>query len=348
MIGSSLNPRQQQVLTALVDHYIVRAEPVSSKILSESAVVRASSATIRNTLSDLENLGFVEQPHASAGRLPTDRGYRTYVDLMHPQPLHPDDRRALDIEPVPGESLEAKFSRTAKALADRTQLLGIVIPPPAREATFRGLTVAMVEEGRLALVLATSEHEIRSVWLEPGETSIFQLESVLRRLNEKMKGRPVSLLNGYFAEATQALTSKNEEIALNLVNRSILKLWQGNLDEEVFVAGAQNLVKRQNFTKIEDAAPVFELLDSKITLVHFLRQQADDTGVHVTIGEERRENGRLFRSLSLITAAFSLKEGSRGMVGVLGPKRIPYSRLVPVVSYAAQRLGRSGKEENGS
>jgi heat-inducible transcriptional repressor len=348
MISPDLNPRQQQVLTALVDHYIVRAEPVSSKVLSESAMVRASSATIRNTLSDLENLGFVEQPHTSAGRLPTDRGYRTYVDLMHPQPLQPEDRRALDEEAAPGESLEARLARTAQTLADRTQLLGIVIPPPSRPVTFSGVTLAKIEEGRVALVLATSEHEIRSVWLESTDTSIFQLESVIQRLNERMKGRPVSLLNDYFSEAGRGLASKNEENALNLLNRSILKLSRGGMEDEVFVAGAQNLVKRSNFTKIEDVSPIFELLDSKITLVHFLRQREEDTGVHVTVGEERRENGRLFRSLSLITATFSLNEGSRGMVGVLGPKRIPYARLVPVVSYAAQRLGRSGKEENGS
>src|SRR5690606_38942470 len=86
--AAELTPRQKQVLTALVDHYIVRAEPVSSSLLSQSSVVRASSATIRNTLADLEQRGFVEQPHTSSGRLPTDRGYRTYVnDLMHPEPL---------------------------------------------------------------------------------------------------------------------------------------------------------------------------------------------------------------------------------------------------------------------
>src|SRR5690606_7457690 len=115
----SLTPREKQVLTALVDHYIVRAEPVSSSLLSQSAVVRASSATIRNTLADLEERGFDEQPHASAGRLPTDRGYRTYVDeRMHPRPRDAGDHRALDAAipadeargaPNPPVSLEARL-----------------------------------------------------------------------------------------------------------------------------------------------------------------------------------------------------------------------------------------------
>ena len=133
------------------------------------------------------------------------------------------------------------------------------------------------------------------------------------------------------------------------MGRSILKLSQENTGDEIFISGARNLVNRPDFAKIEDLESVFELLESKVTLVHFLRQKApiddrdDQDGVHVTIGEERGQDGQLFRSLSLVTASFSGGGASRdrmGIVGVLGPKRIPYARLVPVVRYAAQRLSR--------
>jgi heat-inducible transcriptional repressor len=101
------------------------------------------------------------------------------------------------------------------------------------------------------------------------------------------------------------------------------------------------LVNRPDFAKIEDIDSIFAILESKVTLVHFLRQREDEDGVQVTIGEERGPDGRLFRSLSLVTASFSGGGSSRGIVGVLGPKRIPYARLVPVVRYAAQRLDNS-------
>ena len=344
MNHSDLNPRQKQVLTAIVDHYIVKAEPVSSKVLSQSAVVRASSATIRNTMAELEDIGMVEQPHTSSGRLPTDLGYRTYVDeLMYPKPLHSDERQALDQMSCPDQSNEALMAMAAKTLADMTRFLGLVIPPP-RDPTFRRISLIPVEEGKVVLVLTSSETEVRSLLLDSDpETSIFRLESIANRLNQTLKGKPVSLLNDYLDSSQESSNSKDEIQALDILSRSILKLTRTKSGDEIFVYGAKNLLNRQDFTKIEDISPILELMDSKITLVHLLRQQADIEGVHVTVGEEHQEDGSLFRSLSLVTSAFS-SGGSQGVVGVLGPKRMPYARLVPVVDYAARVLSR--KHEN--
>lgn len=355
----SLNPRARQILTALVEHYIVRAEPVSSGVLSQSAVVRASSATIRSTLSDLEERGFVEQPHASSGRLPTDRGYRAYVDeLMHPQPLAAEDRRALDVAipsmPEQGragkgtpQSPEARMAGAAKALADQTGLLGLVIPPPEARPVFRKASLVQVADTQVALVFADSPDaahpvgtSVRSLLLDTRDISIFRLEAVVKRLNDEMQGRSVSLLNDYIAGIEGISAPADEKDAMNLLGRSILKLSQNKTGEDILISGARNLVGRQDFAKIEDIDSIFALLESKITLVHFLRSREKDEnpGVHVTIGEERGSDGRLFRSLALVTAGFSGGGTSRGLVGVLGPKRIPYARLVPVVDYAAKRL----------
>jgi heat-inducible transcriptional repressor len=352
MTPQELNPRQKQVLTALVDHYIVRAEPVSSSLLSQSAVLRASSATIRNTLADLEERGLVEQPHTSSGRLPTDRGYRTYVDeLMHPEPLGAEDKRALDAAiPVAegtgtAESTESRLAGAAKCLADQTRLLGLVVPPPDRQDIFRKVSLVQVEENRVALVLTSGGHSVRSLLIDSRDVSIFRLEAVVKRLNEAMQGRDVSGLNDYFGVSGQISPSQDEKRATDLLGRSILKLTGESSGEDVFIAGAKNLLNREDFGKSGEIESIFGLLESKVTLVHFLRQREDTDGVHVTIGEERGQDGQLFRSLSLVTAAFSGGGSSRGMVGVLGPKRIPYARLVPVVHYAAQRLGRMNNED---
>jgi heat-inducible transcriptional repressor len=371
-----LNPRQRQVLTALVDHYIVRAEPVSSSLLSQSAVVRASSATIRNTLADLEERGFVEQPHTSSGRLPTDRGYRAYVnDLMHPQPLAADDKRALDVAipsvPEPGAdidptgpyhpeasspiSLEARLAGAAQGLADQTRLLGLVIPPPTPSPLFRKASLVQVEESKVALVLADSGAAagtaVRTLLLDTRDISIFRLEAIVKRLNDDMQGRPVSLLNDYIRDAEAISTPIDEKDAFGLLGRSILKLSQEKTGEDVLIAGARNLVNRPDFANSGDLDSIFGLLESKVTLVHFLRQREGDGengDVHVTIGEERGPDGRLFRSLSLVTASFSGGGASRGLVGVLGPKRIPYARLVPMVDYAARRLNVNDGSSGGT
>jgi len=365
-----LNPREKQVLTALVDHYIVRAEPVSSSLLSQSAVVRASSATIRNTLADLEERGFVEQPHTSAGRLPTDRGYRTYVDdLMHPQPLAEGDRRALDAviplgevvgrgAPHPAQSspsLEARLAGTAKVLADQAGLLGLVVPPPTTRPLFRKASLVQVEDSKVALVFADSGASagtsVRSLLLDTRDISIFRLEAIVKRLNDEMQGRPVSLLNDYLLGMETIPSPADEKDAVGLLGRSILKLTQEKTGEDVFISGARNLVGHGDFGKSGEIDSIFALLESKVTLVHFLRQRESDgeTGdVHVTIGEERGPDGRLFRALSLVTASFSGGDGSRGLVGVLGPKRIPYARLVPMVDYAARRLNVNDGSAGGS
>lgn len=336
MIDSSLNPRQRQVLTAIVDQYILKAEPVSSKTLSQSAIVRASSATIRNTMAELEDIGMVEQPHASSGRLPTDLGYRTYVDdLMYPEPLRGEDREALDRVLTEDDSAEARMAKVAKVLSDITNFLALVIPPTQDRAIFKKISVIPVEEGKIVLVLNSSETEVQSLLVESGpETSIYRLESLANRLNQSMQGKPVSLLNSFLSSSHENQVSKDETQAMELLSRSILKLRQTKTGEEVFIYGLKNLLAKENFSKIEEIGSIMELMESKIALVHLLRQQGDNEGIHVTIGEERQEDGSLFRSLSLVTSAF----GSSGVVGILGPKRMPYARLVPAVSHAARVL----------
>jgi heat-inducible transcriptional repressor len=153
-----------------------------------------------------------------------------------------------------------------------------------------------------------------------------------------MQGKPVSFLNNYLSKRNEESISRDEITALEILNRSILKLSRTKTGDEIFLFGAKNLLNRDDFLNSSHIGAVLELIDSKITLVHFLRQKADIEGVHVSVGEESRD-GQLFRALSLVTAAFSWGSG-RGMVGVLGPKRIPYARLIPVMQHAARVLSR--------
>jgi heat-inducible transcriptional repressor len=265
---------------------------------------------------------------------------------MNPEPLRPDDRETLDRSVSGNESHEALMARMAKTLADMTQLLGLVIPPPGDQATFRKISLIPLEEGKAVLVLSSSEDAARSLLVESGnETSVFRLEAIANQLNQRMLGKPVSFLNSYLEISQKSQISKDESKAMEIINRSILRLSKTRAGEELFVYGVRNLVSKPDFLKIEDIGSVLELLESKVTLVHFLRQRAGSEGIHITVGEERQEDGEVFRALSLVTSAFTMG-GALGMVGVLGPKRIPYARLVPLVAYAARVLNRRSKETN--
>lgn len=340
-----LNPRQKNVLSAIVNHYIVKAEPVSSRILSMNPLFQASSATLRNTMAELEDLGLVEQPHKSAGRTPTDRGYRAYVDeLMMIEELPATQKQALEAELGEAQDEQDLLSQAARILGQATNLLGVAVSPSLEESLFQDLSVVQLPGGRMMLILSVSDLVFRTMLVDSGlDTSIYRLEAIARRINERMKGRPVSLLNAFLKNPTENPISADEGRALGFFNRSISKLFDAQKDQEIRLSGTKNILSRPDFERIEDLESILEFLDSKIALVHFLRQRQERNGVHVTIGEEHRE-GQKLRPISIVTSAFTLG-GGHGVVGVIGPKRMPYSKLISIVDFMAKTLSGRNKQK---
>lgn len=341
-----LNRRQKQVLTAIVDHFIVKAEPVSSKLLSVNPIMQASSATIRNTMAELEDLGYVESPHSSSGRLPTDLGYRTYIDeLMHREDLAPDEKKAIEAELSEAQDEQELMAQAARMLGRLTHLLGVAVSPALEKGRFRNIALVPVAENKVMLILTVSDMVFRTLLVDSGvDTSIYRLESIARRINERMQGHPVSFLNTLLGNPDENRGSEEERKAYSFLSRSISKLFLGQKDLEIQIAGQKDMFAQPDFEKIEDLNSILELLDSKITLVHFLRQRNEQEGVHVTVGEEHRD-GKKLRSISIVTSAFTLG-GAQGTVGVIGPKRMPYSKLISLVDYTAKTLSR--KERPGT
>jgi heat-inducible transcriptional repressor len=198
------------------------------------------------------------------------------------------------------------------------------------------------------IVLSVSEAVFRTTLVDSGiETSIYRLEAIAKRINEHMQGKPVSLLNDLLQDPKDRSTSEEEKNAFRFFDRSISKLFKAQKNEQIQISGAKNILKGRNFEIIEDLESIMDLLDSKIALVHFLRQRNDREGIHVTIGQEHRE-GYPLRSVSIVTSAFSMG-GAQGIVGVIGPKRMPYSRLIAIVDFTAKTLTRwrQKNQDNG-
>jgi heat-inducible transcriptional repressor len=344
-VNSPLNTRQKQVLTAIVDHYIVKAEPVSSKVLSVNPLLQASSATIRNTMAELEDMGFVEQPHTSAGRTPTDRGYRTYLnELMPIESLNPEEMRTIEAEIDQAQDEQEMMAHTAAILGRLTRQLGVAVSPSVEEALFKNLSLVPVDRNKVMIILSVSDTVFRTTLVDSGiDTSIYRLESIARRINERMQGKPVSFLNNLLKNPREDITSEEEKKAFSFFDRSISKLFKSQTNQDVQISGTKNIFSREDFEKLEDLESILDLLDSKMALVHFLRQRNDKEGVHVTIGEEHTE-GQNLRSVSIVTSAFSLG-GAQGIIGVIGPKRMPYSRLISIVDHTAKALNRRNRVE---
>src|SRR5690606_14082952 len=192
------------------------------------------------------------------------------------------------------------------------------------------------------IILSVSETVFRTTLVDSGiDTSIYRLEAIARRINERMQGKPVSLLNDLLKNPQKNPVSEEEKKAFDFFDRSISKLFRSQTNQDVQISGTKNIFSREDFERREDLESILDLLDSKMALVHFLRQRNDKEGEHVTIGEEHTE-GQNLKSVSIVTSAFSLG-GAQGIIGVIGPKRMPYSRLISIVDHTAKALNRKNR-----
>jgi heat-inducible transcriptional repressor len=264
---------------------------------------------------------------------------------MHREDLAPDEKKAIEDELAEAQDEQELMAQAARMLGRLTRLLGVAVSPSLEKGRFRNISLVPVAENKVMLILTVSDMVFRTLLIDSGmETSIYRLESIARRINERMQGHPVSFLNTLLGNPAENRGSEEERKAFSFLSRSISKLFRGQKEQEIQIAGQKEMFTQPDFEKIQDLNAILDLLDSKITLVHFLRQRNDKEGVHVTVGEEHRDGEKL-RSISIVTSAFTLG-GAQGTVGVIGPKRMPYSKLISLVDYTAKTLSR--KERAGT
>ncbi|MFC1584899.1 heat-inducible transcriptional repressor HrcA [Fibrobacterota bacterium] len=339
-----LNERQEKVLTAVIQNFITSALPVSSRVIAGQSYIRTSSATVRNTMAQLESLGLIEHQHTSSGRQPTDLGYRVYLNsLIHIQKLRKKEKNIISKQLAKVGQEDEILRLTSVILGKITNLLGIAATTIIEEGIFERLNLIQVAEKKIMLIIAISSGLARSLMVElEMDISSSQLEAIESFINEKIAGRPVSFLNTcYFREIDKYVEGKFSS-PIRIFTSSILKLLHSYNFYNVQTSGTKNIVNQPEFEKIEDVEGIIELLDDKRTLVHFLQGRTKHKGVYVTVGREHKLG--IFKTHSVITSTFNLG-GARGTVGVIGPMRMDYSKLISVVDYTAKIL--SGNSEKG-
>jgi len=335
VVTDRLSAREQQVLEALVRAYVALEAPVGSKVLLQREALDCSPATIRKALGTLEEKGFVHQPHTSAGRLPTTRGYRLYVEdsldtsggssaeemaaLRH---RVEDKLRQVDADEIHGQ--------LAEILGDVSNQLGLVLAPSFEQGVFQRLELVRLAECRLLLVATLSRGPVRSLVIEVGSSvSHGDLAAVAQLLNERLGGLSMSDIGATVRERVRSATVGNPQL-LRVVVEEIESL-TARTGEELHVAGARNICVQPEFRDSLDVAGLLELIERKEALASLL---AERQGMVVTIGEE---NGvQEMRLCSMVTASYDVA-GAVGVIGVIGPTRMPYDRVVSLVNYAASR-----------
>jgi heat-inducible transcriptional repressor len=333
----TLEERKLEVLRAIVEDFISTNEPVGSKALSERHRLGVSPATIRNDMAVLEEEGYITQPHTSAGRVPTDKGYRLFVDrLASLKPLSPAERRAIQTFLEGAVDLDDVLHRTVRLLAQLTQHVAVVQYPSLARSAVRHLEVVHLAPTRLMLVLITDTGRVEQRVVElPGVVSDDTVSSLRSTLNSRLRDRRLT-------EAPQIITQLPDEVSADL--RPVVSTMTGVLletllerpEERVVLGGTANLT-RSALDFPGTIRPVLEALEEHVVLLRLLGEVQSPSRVLVRIGGENPYEG--LRSTSVVSVGYGSGETALGGLGVLGPTRMDYAGAMSAVAAVARYIG---------
>lgn len=333
-----LNDRERQILRVLIDHYVSTAEPVGSRVLANKFKIGLSPATIRNTMQDLEEMGLIRQPHTSAGRVPTDDGYRTYVDnLIEPQTI-PDDlakrlREELALEHK--RAVDDIMAQTAHILASVTSQIGVTLAPRFDKGIISRIELVPVAERRLLVVMGIQTGLARTVLLEvAAEVDERSIELTQRALNERLAGQSVGTLR---TTAPQVL--KDDQRADPRLVKIFIEAAEDLIDrgsgESLHVDGTSNLFAQPEFADHQALGGVLRVIEKRTPIVNLLRNRGMGEGIVVSIGREVKLEGA--EGCSLVSSAYKIGQ-VEGTIGILGPTRMEYAKLLAIIDYTARLL----------
>jgi len=331
--------RRLEVLRAIVEDYVHTREPVGSRILVERHNLKVSPATIRNDMAALEEAGYITQPHTSAGRVPTDKGYRLFVDrLSDIKPLSPAERRAIQVFLEDAVDLDDVVDRSVRLLAQLTHQVAVVQYPSLRRSALRHLELVPVGPTRLLVVIITEAGRVEQRVVEvPDGVPVQVLDSLRARLNATVAGRrlaeltePLDQVAAGFAVAEQPFVSQ--------VVRVVEETLAETTEERIVMAGAANLA-RSGTDFVHSIRPVLEALEEQVVLLRLLTEMAEDSaGVAVRIGRENEHAG--LAETSIVAASYGEEGRPLARIGSLGPTRMDYAGTIASVRAVARYLSR--------
>lgn len=337
--GSELSERERQVLEAVIQSYVATAEPAGSRTLSRRFGLGISPATIRNTMSDLEEKGFLYHPHTSSGRVPTDKAYRTYVDsLIRVDPVSSEERRKL-AEEIRGDrsAIETILRRAAQSLGILTQELGVALGPRLDRATLRRVELVRVSAERLLMVLSLTGGAVRTVFVEvPGVIADGAVVEITIVLNERLAGLTLE-------EVSRTLTERLRDVQTSPDTAELLNIFVqegegvfGRAVEpvETVVIGQPSLLADQpEFASNGRLRQLIELTETRQQLATMLGARPGANGLSITIGNEHGDP-RL-EPFTVVTAEYHAGSLS-GVIGVIGPTRMPYEKVIALVGHTSR------------
>lgn len=331
-----LTERQKLILSAIVDDYIRSAEPVGSRTISKRGDVGFSPATIRNEMSDLEELGYLEQPHTSAGRIPSHKGYRYYVDHLVRRgnlSVHELDVMKLFFAERLQE-MEQMIQHVATMLSGLTNYTSIVLGPELFGTTLKHLQIVPLnDESAVAIVVTNTGHVENKVISIPEGMPVNEIERIVNMLNARLSGVPLARFRSQLLKEISSemgkYVSKYEELM-----RMIEGVLRGDEEDRIFVGGTTNMLTQPEFKDVDKVKGILDLIDEGHALAKLF--SSTPQGIQVRIGTENSLEA--INNCSLITASYSLDGQLLGTIGILGPTRMEYGKVISLLDHLSKDM----------
>lgn len=333
-----LTERQKLILQVVIDDYVKSAEPVGSRTISKRNDVSFSPATIRNEMADLEELGYLAQPHTSAGRIPSNKGYRFFVDnLMRPKRLSVGDMSK--IKKLFAEQFvesEQVIQQTASILSELTNYTSIVLGPEVFDTTLKHIQLVPLSKNSAVAIIVTNTGYVENKKISISEEiSISEMEKLVNLLNYKLAGVPLfQLRSRLYSEVAVELKKHFERYqeALNILEQTLTP----DKEERIFLGGTTNIFSQPEFRDVDKVRGLFELLEQSDRIQGILSMGNNEAGVQVKIGQENLDEA--VAHCSIITASYSISGKSVGKLSILGPTRMEYRKVISILDYLTHDL----------
>jgi heat-inducible transcriptional repressor len=336
-----LNERAQLLLKALIENYIRDGQPVGSRTLSRDSGLSLSSATIRNVMADLEDMGLVASPHTSAGRIPTDKGYRLFVDtLLKLKPLRQEEieeiERRLRSDAANGRSLVQTVSQM---LSNVTHMAGLVTLPNPNYVALSQIEFIALSENRALAIMVMSNREVQNRVVQLDRYySTEELRRAANYLNEAFAGRSLTDVRAQLVGQLQETRQHMNQLMQDAIQMA-QKVFDAKPDEgvEYVIAGETNLMGFAELSNVDRLRRLFEAFNEKHDILRLLDSCLRAEGIQIFIGQE--SGYRILDDISVVTAPYTLDNRVVGVLGIIGPTRMAYERVIPIVDLTAKLLG---------
>ncbi|MDY6980741.1 MAG: heat-inducible transcriptional repressor HrcA [Pseudomonadota bacterium] len=333
-----INDRAQSLLKTLIERYIQDGQPVGSRILSRESGMNLSPATVRNVMADLEDLGLVKAPHTSAGRIPTVRGYRLFVDnLLTVRPLRGNIVERFRDELHRLDDPEELIDRASNLLSSMTRMAGLVMLPRAGSVQLKHIEFLPLSGDRVLVILVINDQQVQNRIIHTDRPyTQSELQQAANYLNSEFAGRELDSIRARVLQHMEEIRDDMKQI-MQLAVQLADEVVQTSQTADYVVHGETNLMSYAEMADMERLRQLFEALKTKQDILHILDKSIHAEGMQIFIGEESGYDA--FGECSVVTSPYKVQDEVVGVLGVIGPTRMAYDRVIPVVDVTAKLLG---------